>query len=412
MNEQSTKRIRAMSKLSVTSQISYRPAKSLPFELREHCIIYFEEELCKIWSPFSDHEYTLTISDTQAFSLLSNLLAAGTSNVPRTPAFVPAPSILSFAATLAVHPSLTNRTTSLDRHASADAALFFLRQVLATVGPVHADLGTAFSFAGQGASGRKRRHARRMEGGLEHERDGEDSEVGVPQVEMAKAGALWMRKESFWDVLGWAMNCAGVWPGRWERWKVWLRFMLDVLEKDWEARESIDGEKEEEAECDGVLEESIIMKYLAETQDGGRSAKRRVVRAIFADGSTKALAEFGEVWSGETKDRRGEQVRPVKRRKLDLEQGDFGDWCDDEEEPSDEEDHLKTEDNSDARPTRRESRPSRETAAAAAENEEASTGLAGDDGIMEAYGGVETLVLRRRILALVSRPNANFAHPR
>lgn len=25
----------------------YRPVKFLPFELREHCVIYFEEHLCK-----------------------------------------------------------------------------------------------------------------------------------------------------------------------------------------------------------------------------------------------------------------------------------------------------------------------------------------------------------------------------
>lgn len=27
---------------------AYRPAKPLPYELREHCLIYFEEELCEL----------------------------------------------------------------------------------------------------------------------------------------------------------------------------------------------------------------------------------------------------------------------------------------------------------------------------------------------------------------------------
>ena len=27
----------------------YRPAKQIPFELREHCVIYFEEELCTLF---------------------------------------------------------------------------------------------------------------------------------------------------------------------------------------------------------------------------------------------------------------------------------------------------------------------------------------------------------------------------
>ena len=34
------------------SKSPYRAAKQLPYELREHCLIYFEEELCIVYPMF------------------------------------------------------------------------------------------------------------------------------------------------------------------------------------------------------------------------------------------------------------------------------------------------------------------------------------------------------------------------
>ena len=42
------------------SKYPYRSVKALPFELREHCVIYFEEQLCIRSHPF----YALVLQDS------------------------------------------------------------------------------------------------------------------------------------------------------------------------------------------------------------------------------------------------------------------------------------------------------------------------------------------------------------
>ena len=108
----------------------YRPPRGLPFELSEHVLNYFEEALY-----------------TQAFGLLISLLSSSSaSRDPGVSAFVPSPQHLSLAATLAVHPTLTTRTTSREKHEQANAALRLLRLTNEVIGPVGSDMRTAFAF--------------------------------------------------------------------------------------------------------------------------------------------------------------------------------------------------------------------------------------------------------------------------
>lgn len=339
---------------------------------------------------------------------------------------MPPPAFLSLFATLTVHPAFTTRVTSNESRAACTAALAFLRQVLQTVGPIHADFRAAFAFSGQATSGRDLRHARRAEGplgGADTGSDGDsgpDGGAGAIQSDIALAGSLWGRKESFWDVFGWAMNCATAWPARWPAWRVWLGFMLDVMEEDWAERELVVKEESDlsdqgstnSVEETSILLDSLVMAYLAEPAQGGRSSKRRVMRAIFADGSAKSLAEFGEVWKGETRGRKGVEARPVKRRRLSSDEAEFGLWCDGDEEDAgdDEAIDIKEElrenagktpaaEDKESRPRMTQLGPYDQSSINTAPDTESNDTF--DNGRLRLYGGQDGLVLRRRVLVLV-----------
>jgi len=105
---------------------------------------------------------------------------------------------------------------------------------------------------------------------------------------------------------------------------LWLEFMLGVLEDDW-----YDRTEEQKGE-------SLLIRYL-NPEDRGVGEKR-VVRACFADGGSRAVMEFKEIWGGETRERRGEEGKggkvPVR---VNVEEEDYGDYMVSEEEEGDEE---------------------------------------------------------------------------
>jgi len=115
--------------------------------------------------------------------------------------------------------------------------------------------------------------------------------------------------------------------------------MLDVLEDDLALRSS--GTKDAGTNSE---EETLLAQYLRPIGEG-RDSKRRVMRAILADGSTKSLSEFAEVWKQEMRppkqNRHDDEhtafpTTTAKRRKLDLENGEYGDYFDesDQDTPS------------------------------------------------------------------------------
>ncbi len=97
--------------------------------------------------------------------------------------------------------------------------------------------------------------------------------------------------------------------------------MLQVLEKDWEMRWfQSDGDGEI------VLQKSMIVRYLsADTLSTGH--ERKVLRAIFADGTKNSLAVFREIWQNETRLRKKDQgSRRTTDKKIDIEADDYGDY--------------------------------------------------------------------------------------
>ncbi|MCJ1244608.1 hypothetical protein MMC30_001806 [Trapelia coarctata] len=274
----------------------YRPAKDLPYELREHCIVYFEESLY-----------------SQALNLLLILASAGSSTPSLKPAFIPPPQHLALISTLSMHPSFTTRAKTPDKLEAANLALKYLRLLYRTVGPLNFRATAAFAFTNSANSSRRGGVARRRTGEESPEKEKEDAES--VDIELANINSLWARADDFWHVVGWAFNCSVAHKKRWERWQMWVEYMLGVLEDDW-----YDRSEEQKGE-------SLVIRYL-NPEDRASVGEKRIVRAVFADGSSRALVEFKEVWVGETRERRGgeEGKKGKVAVRVNVEEDDYGDY--------------------------------------------------------------------------------------
>ncbi len=142
-------------------------------------------------------------------------------------------------------------------------------------------------------------------------------------TELANIGSLWARAEDFWHVVGWSFNCSILHQRRWERWSIWLAFMVDLLELDWDLRRR--------DSCVDGMKKSLIVKHI---NFGGAIAgrERKIVKAVFADGQPKAVAEFGEIWQNETKELKTDTAFKRVEAKIDIEADNYGDYLEDEDE--------------------------------------------------------------------------------
>jgi len=361
----------------------YRPPRSLPFELSQHVLIYFEETLY-----------------TQAFNLLISLLSSSSaSRDPAAAALVPSPIHLSLAATLAVHPALTTRTTSREKHDQANAAFRLLRLTNKIVGPVGADVNSAFAFKRFVTNISRPAGQRNDCGGGDTDSPTGEEKIDTP---FARNESLWSRAEDFWHIVGWAFNCSclkstPMYAQRCERWSLWLEFMLQVLEDDWEVRH-------EAGEC----QRSLMWQCIA-TASGGYGKHRRILRAIFADGSEKATNEFREVFRNELREPTKDSEK-VKKREVDVnvEAEIYGDYmARDDDDLSDEEilptagKRARTRD-----PSTRRVTPRNSTASLKGEYENGESEIR--SGKAALLGGPETLSLRLRLLHLLSNVAGQF----
>jgi len=124
------------------------------------------------------------------------------------------------------------------------------------------------------------------------------------------------------------------------------------------------------------LEESLIMKMLPETK--GSAGYRRVMRAVFANGTGKAH-EFKQIWPDELLTRR---PKMKGKRAMDSLFGEHGS-DEDEKEPS-----KQTIDNPDE--------------VAPDEDVEMKDASHANQSTVDEWGGVEAIGLRQRLLNIVS----------
>ncbi|PYI18331.1 hypothetical protein BO99DRAFT_403531 [Aspergillus violaceofuscus CBS 115571] len=315
----------------------YRPAKPLPFELVQHSGIFLEEKLY-----------------TQALNFLLEILTAGT--IAYTPAYVPPPQHLAVAATFLVHPSTTTRAKTAEEEEAPNASLRLLRLTNALVGPKAAKFGLAFSFKHFETS----RHGRRRRGADDALTSPDATEdIMTPiNLDLGESQSIWSRAEDFWHAVGWAFQCSVLHHERWEHWRIWLEFMCEVLESDWNERHrqwietkdaSTDAEdvnttkrrskittKKTDA-ADQILKDSLIVRYI-EGASATYGRNRRIVKSIFADGRATTSNEFREVFENELKHgkhKRSSHNSKKRGMRVNIDAEEYGDYLTDDEEDED-----------------------------------------------------------------------------
>ena len=248
---------------------------------------------------------------------------------------------------------------------------------------MNANLGEAFSLTNVTCHRNTRRSRNAVD--VEVGSGGSESEDETERMRgiIANQGRTRRCAKDFWHMVGWAFNCSVNYPRRWKYWKVWLDYMLDVLDADWKERESEDMDAESfesqsktnlDIECEyKSLRKSILVQYLSDVT-GRSSAMKRVVRSVFADGGSESLRDFPEVFQNETKELKSQTGQ--KRKRDGLVERQYGDYDDEEIDDAAFDDPQLT----DGLPE-----PSHAT-----HNE-------GDPWL----GGTESIILRQRVLTLV-----------
>ncbi|TDZ18491.1 hypothetical protein Cob_v008493 [Colletotrichum orbiculare MAFF 240422] len=300
---QSPHGIAAMHPLAASS---YATARELPRVLKNHCQIYLEEHLY-----------------SGALGLLNSLLTAGFSRqtVTAKPVHVPPSTHLALLNTLLIHPSHTTRAAGSDRLEIGSQVLDYLRNLLAIAGPISAPFKDAFQFHGS-------RYAR----GIRQIEDDDDIDGDQINNKLTGDDAIWNRAQDFWAVVGWAFNCSRLHPHRWRYWKIWLEYMLDVLEADLEVRKRNDGESSPRSNVPKWTDvrESIVVMYIRQTAGSSRHASKTILHSIFADGDAPSLAKFPEIFNKETKGLPSEDKKRKRLATLDIDKDQFGDYFDDD----------------------------------------------------------------------------------
>ncbi|KAL5116348.1 hypothetical protein ACEQ8H_005696 [Pleosporales sp. CAS-2024a] len=341
-------------------RVQRRPTKQASYELCNHAKAYLE-----------GGQYAT------GYDFLHHLLAAGTSiSTPAQPCigFLAPPSYLAFASSLVVYPKTTTKTLSKEAKEGSDAALRYLQCVYSTMdAPAYPAIRHAFRFPEESSRRRGRNH--RSAAGSMSPRGGDD--VELLSGDAANAESLWTLAEDFWQLVGWAFNCAISHRKRWDRWKLWLAIMLDFLEADWESCARM---TKDESDGAAILRESLVWHYIiADSSSVNRAVRRRIVKAILASASVESLKDFPEVWGDETE---GPKRKKEAQRfgHVSFETGDMGGYDGDQvmQDAPDEtddgalEEHVRT---------------------------------AGEEGIdaVEELGGMDAVILRQRFLALLVR---------
>lgn len=268
-----------------------------------------------------------------AINMLNSILASGASK--RTPngkaVAIPPPAHIALLNTLAIHPLHTNRAEKPDNLDVSSLALEYLRNLLATVGPLNAGFRTAFQFNLAPKWGR--RSGASTHGHSSDVSDGEDDDDDRLKGKLANGSSIWSRGRDFWSTVGWAFNCSALYPQRWRYWKTWLEYMLDVLDADWKERERCDLEVHDANGKVGEApvtsrQESMIVMYMNQ-QNGRQGGFKAIIKALLADGGSLSSTSFQEVFD---KELRGPKASKKRKRDqaLDLENDKFGDYFDDE----------------------------------------------------------------------------------
>ncbi|EME82581.1 uncharacterized protein MYCFIDRAFT_36619 [Pseudocercospora fijiensis CIRAD86] len=357
-----------------------RKVKSIPPTVLDQCTICLEEQLY-----------------SNAYALLSSSLTSGPD--VEAPACVPPVQHLALASTLAIHPSFTSRTESVDKHAAAEAAMGYLRTLAETTIIEESGLKEGLRFGVASRKTERTRRASTRQGNANGTSEEEDN--AQIRSQYADKQSLAENAEDFWAVVGWAFNCSVKYKTRWTRWRSWLDLVLDVIEADLDACAPEQTKRPKGTD----LSSTLIAQYLSSV-GAGRQNNRRVMRAITADGSTQSLAQFPEIWKNETRPPKKKQdERLSNKRKLDLDNEEYGDYFDDEsgEDSPESRSRASRSGTTASKRSRRSGASSHENAAHEEEDSDETPEAAFASTGVESFGGTDSIRIRQRFLSLLTR---------
>ncbi|POS84623.1 hypothetical protein EPUL_002576, partial [Erysiphe pulchra] len=272
----------------------YRKAKPITHDIHRHCHILFDEGLY-----------------INALDFLNNIITNGTARSDNHDRLVlaPRPFHIELASILLIHPRYTNQAIFDEEYSEiASRSLNFLRNVLSILGPIHANLVEAFSFSIVTKSNNLLRNKNYTF--LATDEDelclNDPTSEGKKDTDLkcfiANQGRTSRCAKDFWHLVGWSFNCSIKYLKRWKYLKIWLEYMLDVLETDFREREHFESiENDVKKSQDSKLpSQSIILCYLSHCRDNS-SAVRRIMKSVFANGDKDSLRAFPQVFPDETK---------------------------------------------------------------------------------------------------------------
>lgn len=256
----------------------------------------------------------------------SNLTANASISEPgkEHPAWVPPANVLALASTLIAYPHITSKAKSPDKIKGADAAFSYLKNLAYHVDPLHHGFREAFAFPDVTS----RRH---------HAPSG-SPEFDFDQIRghAANANTIWNRAKDFWHIVGWAFNCSVMHKNRWERWDMWFKVMLPLLEKDWEARcQEAQEVGRKGGDAQEIYMQSLIWRYIHkegptkeyDKEPTNRGQQRYIIRAILARGVEEDRTAYKPIWGdNETAGPKLEEPKEKPTVKIDIENDIYGDF--------------------------------------------------------------------------------------
>lgn len=263
---------------------------------------------------------------------------------------------------------------------------------------------TAFSFqTGVSVSGRGGRDRDRQRASPSDETSSLGSlDSDCVDNRLANEQSVWRRGSDFWAVLGWAFRCAARHPLRWEHWRGWLEFMVEVLEADWDERVKEDVEQEGfDGDGPSMRQGSLLVAYIDDLRRERKNVLKEVIRSLmaFTDDDPSDQAVYREVFDRELALASKEPKRKRAATVVDLEKDQFGDYCGHGEE----EDLVSEDDDMGLHrppsPTPKRSRPTGRRRGKPKVEEPAPAPPRGPE---VADGIVETIPLRLRLFRLLS----------
>ncbi|KAL9054874.1 MAG: hypothetical protein Q9162_003907 [Coniocarpon cinnabarinum] len=350
--------------------------RRLPPELYEHCVILLEEKM------YADAE---TLTTLQSLISPSNPIPA-----------LPPPPFISLLATCARLSDITDST----KCGFVDAFLFRRAHDSSLQGSLPSHGNRYKRRKGSGVIDLTHSSSSAASSGATSPNSTESEGQTRLNNALASRGSIFHAAEGFWHVVGWAFNCSIHHPQRWLYYRKWLNFMIEILQSELDTGGQIHPPPA-----------NLGHLYLREVNASTAAGLRTILRAILADGSETSLSEFHEIWPNETKPPKENNPKKLRwsRNQVNLDEGKFGDYWDDDLEDDLEGDvTIKIEGGEGAARTSGRTQRRRgkyhvnmdldHGLERTAEDEKQTKAMPNSSNSIEDFGGIDSVVLRRRLL--------------